>query len=130
MSNNMNKETFRIRIKSKEEINKTLDKNGELGMCAFIGEMFDFCGEEFEAKRGDEDYFAMIPDGYGFHPDWYDVIGSDNVPSEQTHTSMKSIEDLVFNRLDDIRDELADMTEYRKKLLAERKELNNVKKAL
>ena len=54
----------------------------------------------------------------------------DTEVSEQTHTSMKSIEDLVFNRLDDIRDELADMTEYRKKLLAERKELNNVKKAL
>ena len=54
----------------------------------------------------------------------------DTEVSDQKHTSMKSIEDIVLNRLDDIRDELADMTEYRKKLLAERKELNNVKKAL
>ena len=67
--------------------------------------------------------------------DYYNCTGDliecvDTEVSEQTHTSMKSIEDLVFNRLDDIRDELADMTEYSKKLLAERKELNNVKKAL
>lgn len=41
----------RVRVRSKEEILATLDKNGQLEGLPFMPEMFEFCGREFQVFK-------------------------------------------------------------------------------
>lgn len=76
---------MKIKIKSREEIEKTLDgrNHKERPSCYFAPKMFDFCGKIFEANpSSDLDYSVYTPlqegmDYWHWHKDWYEVIEHD-----------------------------------------------------
>lgn len=75
---------MKIKIKSREEIEKTLDESGyhidESG-AYFASLMFLECGKHLEAKNFTYWGYSAIADspnspsgGWNWHPDWYEVI--------------------------------------------------------
>ncbi|ABA88777.1 hypothetical protein Pcar_1532 [Syntrophotalea carbinolica DSM 2380] len=46
-----------VRVRSKEQIRQTLDENGRLGGCAFLDEMWQYCGGEYAVVKKMEHFF-------------------------------------------------------------------------
>lgn len=46
-----------VRVRSKEEILQTLDENNRLGGCAFLKEMWQYCGGEYKVVKKMEYFF-------------------------------------------------------------------------
>jgi len=77
---------MKIKIKSREEIGKTLNKiNIHIdGSSKFNPKMFSLCGKVLDAIPIDLDgykaaagYSYLDGDTWGWHPDWYEVIELD-----------------------------------------------------
>ena len=46
-----------VRVRSREEIMRTLDENMRLGGCAFMAEMWQYCGKEYRVAKTLEYFF-------------------------------------------------------------------------
>ena len=76
---------MRIRVKSREEIQKLLDKNnycdGETYSFSFCRDMFELCGRYFEAKEDGTSPDGRVVyiirggiNGYAFYKEWIDIV--------------------------------------------------------
>lgn len=73
----------KVRVKSKEEINKTLDGDSRCGGVFFNNSMHVFCGQILTLKAYlDNGVYAVKETFYNWRPEWFDVISEDTVESD------------------------------------------------
>lgn len=73
----------KVRVKSKEEINKTLDGDSSCGSVFFNNSMYVFCGQilTLTTHFGNGAY-AVKETFYNWRPEWFDIISEDTVESD------------------------------------------------
>lgn len=73
----------KVRVKSKEEINKTLDEDGTCGTVFFNNNLNAFCGQILTLKAYlDNGAYSTKETFYNWRPEWFDVISEDTVESD------------------------------------------------
>lgn len=73
----------KVRVKSKEEINKTLNGDSACGTVFFNSSMPAFCGQILTLKAYlDNGAYAVKETFYNWRPEWFDVISEDTVESD------------------------------------------------
>lgn len=73
----------KVRVKSKEEINKTLDEDGCCHEVLFNHSMYEFCGQSLTLKAYlDNEAYAVKETFYNWRPEWFDIISEDTVESD------------------------------------------------
>lgn len=74
---------IKVRVKSKEEINKTLDKENRCGFVYFNPKMYMFCEQTLTITAYfDNGAYSVKETTYNWRPEWFEVISKDTVESD------------------------------------------------
>lgn len=73
---------IKVRVKSKEEINKTLNGNSRCGTVFFDDNMYAFCGQTLTLTAYfNNGAYSVKETIYNWRPEWFDVISKNTVES-------------------------------------------------
>lgn len=73
----------KVRVKSKEEINKTLNSDNACNGVIFNHVMYTFCGQTLTLTAYfDNGAYSVNESFYNWRPEWFDVISEDTVESD------------------------------------------------